>query len=60
MIRAALGFFVLALVAYMLGAAGIAGMSMEIGKILVVVFLVLAALSFVGSLITGRSPKQLP
>ncbi len=60
MIRAAIAFFLLAIIAYLFGANGIAGLSMEIGKILVVVFLILAALSFAASLITGRSPKQLP
>ena len=60
MIRAAIAFFLLAIFAYLFGANGIAGLSMEIGKILVVVFLILAALSFAASLITGRSPKQLP
>jgi uncharacterized membrane protein YtjA (UPF0391 family) len=54
MIRAAITFFVLALVAFLLGANGIAGLSMEIGKILVTVFLLLAALSVIGSLITGK------
>ena len=60
MIRAAVGFFVLALIAFALGAVGIAGLSMEIGRVLLVVFLVLAALSFLGSLVTGKNPKQLP
>lgn len=60
MIRAAISFFILALIAFLLGANGIAGLSMEIGKILVVVFLVLAGLSFLGSIFTGRKPKQLP
>jgi uncharacterized membrane protein YtjA (UPF0391 family) len=60
MIRAALGFFVLAVLAFVLGATGVAGLSMEIGKTLLVVFAVLAVLSFVVSLVTGRSPKQLP
>ena len=59
MIRAAIGFFVLALVAYFLGAGGIAGLSMEIGKILVVVFVVLSAISLVVALVTGRKPQQL-
>lgn len=54
MIRAAIAFFVLALVAVLLGAYGIAGVSIEVGKILLMVFLALAVLSFVGSLITGR------
>ena len=41
----ALIFFALAVVAALLGQRGIAGMSMQIAKILVVVFLVLAVLS---------------
>lgn len=60
MVRAALAFFVLALVAYVFGANGIAGMSMDIGKILVGVFLVLAVLSFVVNMISGGGRKHLP
>lgn len=60
MLRAALLFFVLAIVAMLLGAGGIAGMSMEIGRTLLVVFLILAAISFVASLVSGRNPKPLP
>ena len=54
MLRAALAFFVIALVAMVLGASGFAGMSMEIGRTLLFVFLILAAISFVASLVTGR------
>jgi uncharacterized membrane protein YtjA (UPF0391 family) len=54
MLRAAIAFFVLALLAFVLGAGGIAGVSMEIGKLLLFVFLVLALISFVISMITGR------
>lgn len=53
MIRAAITFFVLALLAVLFGAYGIAGISMEVGKILLMVFLALAVLSFVGSLVGG-------
>ena len=60
MIRAAVSFFVLAIVAFIFGAYGIAGLSMEIGRVLLFVFLVLAAVSFIGALITGRAPRQLP
>ena len=41
----ALGFFVLAIVAAALGMGGVAGLSMDVAKILVVVFLVLAVLA---------------
>lgn len=54
MIRAAIAFFVLALIAVLFGAYGIAGISMELGKILLMVFLALAVLSFVGSLVSGK------
>ena len=54
MLRAAIGFFVLGLVSVLLGANGIGGLSIEIGKTLLFVFLFLAVISFVGSLVTGR------
>lgn len=60
MVRAAILFFVLALVAIAFGASGIAGVSMEIGKILLVVFLILAAISFLGSIATGKKTTLLP
>ncbi len=60
MIRAALAFFILALVAILFGANGIAGVSMEIGKILLMVFLVLAVISFVAALVTGKKNIPLP
>ena len=60
MIRASLSFFVLALVAYLLGANGIAGISVEIGQTLLFVFLALAILSFLVSIITGRGNKLIP
>lgn len=57
MIRAAIAFFILAIIAFVLGAYGIAGLSMQIGKILLVVFLVLAIISFLGGTLTGRKSK---
>ncbi len=61
MLRAAIAFFVLALLAMVLGASGIAGMSMEIGRVLLIVFLVLAVISFVANMLTGgRKTTRLP
>ncbi len=60
MIRASIAFFILGLVALVLGANGIAGLSVDIGKTLLVVFLVLAVISFVASLVTGKRPQILP
>lgn len=60
MIRASITFFILALVAYIFGAYGLAGISVEIGKVLLWVFLVLAVLSYVVSLISGRGSRPLP
>ncbi|WII72078.1 DUF1328 domain-containing protein [Bdellovibrio sp. 22V] len=53
MLRAAIIFFVIAIVAFIFGASGIAGMSMEIGRILLMVFLALAIISFLINLM-GR------
>ena len=59
MLRTSIGFFVLALVSIFLGANGIAGLSMEMGQLLLFVFLIFAVLSFVASIFTGRRPKDL-
>lgn len=58
MLNAAITFFVIALVAFLLGATGFAGVSMEIGRTLLFVFLVLAVISFIVSLVRGgRAPR---
>jgi uncharacterized membrane protein YtjA (UPF0391 family) len=60
MLRAAIAFFVLALISLLLGATGFAGLSMDIGRMLLFVFLVLAVITFVISLVSGRTPRSLP
>ncbi len=60
MLQAAVAFFVLAILAMIFGASGIAGVSMEIGRILLFVFLALAVVSFVFGLVSGRRPRNLP
>ena len=60
MLRAALMFFVLALIGFIFGATGFAGVSMEIGRTLLIVFLVLSAISFIIGIMTGKRPKPLP
>jgi len=57
MLRAAIAFFVLAIVAFILGASGVAGMSMEIGKLLLTIFLVLAVISFIIDLVSRRGSR---
>ena len=51
MLHYAVVFFVIALIAAVFGFGGIAAGAMEIGKILFVVFAILALISFVVSLI---------
>ncbi len=60
MLRAAIIFFILGLVSVLLGANGIAGLSIEIGRILLGVFLVLAVISFIASVISGKNRVPLP
>lgn len=60
MLRAAIAFFVLALIAYFLGATGVGGLSMDIGKFLIIAFVALALISLVVGLVTGRKPNVLP
>ncbi len=60
MLRAAIAFFIIGLVAMLLGATGVGGLSVDIGRTILIVFLVLAAISFVASLVTGRNPRVIP
>jgi len=60
MLRAAIVFFAIALLAIIFGATGFAGVSMEIGKLLLGVFLALAVISFIISLATGKRSTYLP
>ena len=46
LIYLAVVFLILALVAYILGARGVAGFSMEIAKWLVIIFVVIAIVTF--------------
>jgi uncharacterized membrane protein YtjA (UPF0391 family) len=55
MLRASIVFFVLGLLAYFFGAYGFAGVSVDIGKLLLVVFLIFSLISFIGGLATGRT-----
>jgi uncharacterized membrane protein YtjA (UPF0391 family) len=53
MLRAALAFLVIALIAALFGFGIIAGTSIEIAKILFFVFLVLAVISLIGGAFRG-------
>lgn len=53
MLRAAITFFVVGLVAMFFGMNNIAGVSVELGKILLYVFLALAVITFVVSMLSG-------
>lgn len=57
MLRAAIAFFIIALISFFFGMYGLAGLSAEVGRMLLVVFLALAVISFVFSLISGRAPR---
>lgn len=49
MLQAAITFFVLGLVAMLLGAFGILGVSVELGEMILSVFFIFALMSFIGS-----------
>lgn len=60
MLRAAIIFFVIAIIAAFFGFGGVAGESASIGKLLLYVFLALAVISFVVSLAGGGRGRNLP
>lgn len=58
MLKAAIIFFAIGLLAILLGATGIAGVSMEVGQTLLAFFLVLAVVSLVVSLVSGKKTTR--
>jgi uncharacterized membrane protein YtjA (UPF0391 family) len=60
MLRAAIALFVIGLIAMLFGAFNVAGTSFELGRLLLFVFVGLAIIGFVVSLISGRSPRAGP
>jgi uncharacterized membrane protein YtjA (UPF0391 family) len=59
MLRLAIVFLVVALLAALLGFTGVAGVAMDGARILFFIFLVLAVLFFLGNLLRGAPPKDL-
>ena len=54
MLRAAIAFFILGLVAIILGANGVGGLSIDIGKFLLYIFVLLALITFIASSFLGK------
>jgi len=59
MLRAALVFFILGLIAIIFGATGFAGVSIDIGRTLLIAFLALAVISFLAGILGGKTPRSL-
>jgi hypothetical protein len=57
MLRASLGFFIMGLIAIGLGANSMGGVSLEVGRLMLFVFLGLSILSFLAALVTGRGAR---
>ena len=60
MLNWALMFFVVAIIASVLGLRGVAGLSAEIGWLFAVVAVVLLVVGLFGGVLTGRPPSTLP
>ena len=58
MLRASISFFMIAILAIILGANNLAGLSMEIGKMILGIFLILSLVSFLFTVNTSRKNKN--
>lgn len=59
MLRASFLFFVLGIISILLGVNSIAGLSIDIGKLLLIVFLTFSVISFFGSHLRGKKSRLL-
>lgn len=58
MLRAAIIFFLMGLLSFLFGLYGIAGVTIEVGKLLLLIFFIFAAISFVGAITVGRADSR--
>jgi uncharacterized membrane protein YtjA (UPF0391 family) len=56
MLKAAVVFLILGIFAIVLGASGIGGLSIEIGRLLFFAFIVLSLMGFIATFLGGRKP----
>lgn len=56
MLKASVFFFILGIIAMLLGLNGVAGLTFEAGRMALIAFLALAVLGFVAGLISSRRP----
>ena len=59
MLRLAIAFLVIALIASLFGFVGVADISMDAAKIVFFIFLVLAVLFFLGNFLRGAPPRDI-
>jgi len=59
MLRLAIVFLVVALLAMLLGLPGVAAISMDAARIMFFIFLVLAVLFFLGNFLRGAPPRDI-
>jgi uncharacterized membrane protein YtjA (UPF0391 family) len=57
MLRTAVAFFLIGIIAFGIGAGNIGILSMEVGRLLLQIFVVLAVISLLASIFTGRAPR---
>ena len=54
MLNAGITFFLIGILAYVLGANQIAGLSIEVGKLLLIIFVFMAIISFLINMLKGK------
>jgi hypothetical protein len=57
MLRAAITFFLIGLVSFLLGERGLLRVSADVGKLLLLIFFMFSALSFVAAVTVGRTDQ---
>lgn len=59
MLKASISFFILGLLSFLLGIGGEANVSMQVGKYLLITFLVFSLISFIAGITTGETKDKM-
>lgn len=59
MLKASISFFILGLLSFLLAAGGAANVSMQVGKYLLILFMVFSLISFIGGITTDKTKDKM-
>ena len=59
MLKVSISFFILGLLSFLLGTSGMANVSTQVGKYLLILFMIFSLISFIGGITTDKTKDKM-